>query len=154
MPNINNQIQQIITTRKEARLPQIEKEIKFLQDVKSKVANLDSVINTVNHQMAEKHGPYYAMLQSDPSMESRFMAVSTTQVKKLIDEQLEQKAENWNVARMGKVELTVLRLALYEMQYDEDVPAGVAINEAVELAKKFGQESSGAFVNAVLAKFV
>lgn len=71
-----------------------------------------------------------------------------------IDEQLEQKAENWNVARMGKVELTVLRLALYEMQYDEDVPAGVAINEAVELAKKFGQESSGAFVNAVLAKFV
>ncbi len=71
-----------------------------------------------------------------------------------IDEQLEQKAENWNVARMGKVELTILRLALYEMQYDEDVPAGVAINEAVELAKKFGQESSGAFVNAVLAKFV
>ncbi|MBQ9136301.1 MAG: transcription antitermination factor NusB [Lachnospiraceae bacterium] len=71
-----------------------------------------------------------------------------------IDEQLEQKAENWNVARMGKVELTILRLALYEMMYDEDVPAGVAINEAVELAKKFGQESSGSFVNAVLAKFV
>ncbi|MBO5167332.1 MAG: transcription antitermination factor NusB [Lachnospiraceae bacterium] len=71
-----------------------------------------------------------------------------------IDEQLEQKAENWNVARMGKVELTILRLALYEIMYDEDVPAGVAINEAVELAKKFGQESSGSFVNAVLAKFV
>lgn len=71
-----------------------------------------------------------------------------------IDEQLEQKAENWNIARMGKVELTILRLALYEMMYDEDVPAGVAINEAVELAKKFGQESSGSFVNAVLAKFV
>ena len=71
-----------------------------------------------------------------------------------IDEQLEQKAENWNVARMGKVELTSLRLALYEIMYDEDVPAGVAINEAVELAKKFGQESSGSFVNAVLAKFV
>ena len=71
-----------------------------------------------------------------------------------IDEQLEQKAENWNVARMGKVELTILRLALYEIMYDEDVPAGVAINEAVELAKKFGQDSSGSFVNAVLAKFV
>ena len=71
-----------------------------------------------------------------------------------IDEQLEQKAEKWNVARMGTVELTILRLALYEMMYDEDVPAGVAINEAVELAKKFGQESAGSFVNAVLAKFV
>ena len=76
-------------------------------------------------------------------------------LKKLpdLDEQLNKKAENWNVSRMGKVELTVLRLALYEMQYDESVPTGVAINEAVELAKKFGQEGSGAFVNAVLAKF-
>lgn len=70
-----------------------------------------------------------------------------------IDEKLNSKTENWDVARMGKVELTVLRLALYEMQYDEDVPASVAINEAVELAKKFGQDNSGAFVNAVLAKF-
>lgn len=70
-----------------------------------------------------------------------------------LDEQLNEKAENWDIGRMGKVELTVLRLALYEMQYDEDVPVSVAINEAVELAKKFGQESSGAFVNAVLAKF-
>jgi len=70
-----------------------------------------------------------------------------------IDEKLNSKAENWDVARMGKVELTVLRLALYEMQYDEDVPVGVAINEAVELAKKFGQDNSGAFVNAILAKF-
>lgn len=70
-----------------------------------------------------------------------------------IDGQLNTKAENWDVTRMGKVELTVLRLALYEMLYDEDVPVSVAINEAVELAKKFGQESSGAFVNAVLAKF-
>ncbi len=70
-----------------------------------------------------------------------------------IDAQLNSKAENWDVARMGKVELTVLRLALFEMQYDEDVPVGVAINEAVELAKKFGQDNSGAFVNAILAKF-
>ena len=70
-----------------------------------------------------------------------------------IDAQLEKKAENWNLKRMGKVDLTVLRLALYEMQYDEDVPVSVAINEAVELAKKFGQDGSGAFVNAVLAKF-
>lgn len=70
-----------------------------------------------------------------------------------IDGQINAKAENWDVSRMGKVELTLLRLALYEMQYDEDVPVSVAINEAVELAKKFGQDNSGAFVNAVLAKF-
>ena len=70
-----------------------------------------------------------------------------------IDAQLNEKAENWDIKRMGKVELTVLRLALYEMKYDEDVPVSVAINEAVDLAKKFGQDSSGSFVNAILAKF-
>ena len=71
-----------------------------------------------------------------------------------IDKQLSEKAENWDITRMGKVELTVLRLAVYEIERDDSVPASVAINEAVELAKKFGQDGSGAFVNAVLAKFV
>ncbi len=71
-----------------------------------------------------------------------------------IDKQLSEKAENWDITRMGKVELTVLRLAVYEIEKDDSVPASVAINEAVEIAKKFGQDGSGAFVNAVLAKFV
>ena len=54
---------------------------------------------------------------------------------------------------MGKVDLTLIRLAVYEIQYDDEIPTGVAINEAVELAKKYGQENSPAFVNGVLAKF-
>ncbi len=70
-----------------------------------------------------------------------------------IDEKLNMTAEGWQTKRMGKVDLTILRLAVYEIKYDEDIPAGVAINEAVELAKKFGQDSSPAFVNGVLAKF-
>lgn len=71
-----------------------------------------------------------------------------------LDSLLDEKAEGWDVKRMGKIELAVLRLALYEMKYDEDVPTSVAINEAVELAKKFGQDNSGSFVNAILAKLV
>ncbi len=70
-----------------------------------------------------------------------------------IDEQLNERAEGWNTARMGKVDLTILRLAVYEINYDETVPTGVAINEAVELAKKFGQDASSGFVNGILAKF-
>lgn len=70
-----------------------------------------------------------------------------------LDAQLKEKAEGWDIKRIGKVELTVMRLALYEMQHDDDVPVSVAINEAVELAKKFGQDNSGSFVNAILAKF-
>lgn len=71
-----------------------------------------------------------------------------------IDAQLNEKAEGWNIERMGKVELTVLRIAVFEILFDEEVPGTVAINEAVEIAKQYGQAASGGFVNAVLAKFV
>lgn len=70
-----------------------------------------------------------------------------------IDADLNDKVEGWNTLRMGKVDLTILRLAVYEILFDEEIPTGVAINEAVELAKKFGQDSSPSFVNGVLAKF-
>lgn len=71
-----------------------------------------------------------------------------------IDKQINEKAEKWSTTRMGKVDVTLIRLAVYEILYDESVPAGVAINEAVELAKKFGQDASPSFVNGILAKFV
>lgn len=70
-----------------------------------------------------------------------------------IDTALNAKVQGWNTDRMGKVDLTILRLAVYEITYDEEIPTSVAINEAVELAKKFGQDSSPSFVNGVLAKF-
>lgn len=71
-----------------------------------------------------------------------------------LDEKLNGIAQGWKTKRMGKVELTILRLALYEILYDEDVPEKVAINEAVELAKKFGGDDSSSFVNGILAKLV
>lgn len=70
-----------------------------------------------------------------------------------IDRVLNEKVQGWDIGRMGKVDLTVLRLSVYEILFDEEIPTGVAINEAVELAKKFGQDSSPSFVNGVLAKF-
>ena len=70
-----------------------------------------------------------------------------------IDTALNEKVQGWNTGRMGKVDLTILRLAVYEIMYDEDIPTSVAINEAVELAKKFGQDASSGFVNGILAKF-
>lgn len=70
-----------------------------------------------------------------------------------LDAMINRQAKGWTTQRMGKVDLTILRLAVYEIAFDEEVPTGVAINEAVELAKKFGQEESSGFVNGVLAKF-
>ena len=71
-----------------------------------------------------------------------------------IDRILEGVAEGWRLGRMGRVELTILRLACFEIRFDETVPDKVAINEAVELAKKFGGDESPSFVNGVLAKLV
>ncbi len=70
-----------------------------------------------------------------------------------IDASLNEKITGWNTERVGKIELTILRIAVYEIKDDEGVPTGVAINEAVELAKKFGQDGASSFVNGVLAKF-
>ena len=71
-----------------------------------------------------------------------------------LDEEINKVAQGWNTKRMGRVELTILRQAVYEMRYDSDVPDKVAINEAVELAKKFGGNDSPAFINGVLARLV
>lgn len=70
-----------------------------------------------------------------------------------IDAMINKEAKGWDTTRMGKVDLTLIRLAVYEIRFDDEIPTGVAINEAVELAKKFGQENSPGFVNGVLAKF-
>lgn len=71
-----------------------------------------------------------------------------------IDALLNEHTKGWKTARMNKVDLTILRLAVYEIKWDEDVPTGVAIDEAVELAKKYSSDEGPAFVNAVLAKLV
>ena len=71
-----------------------------------------------------------------------------------IDGMINEVATGWKTSHMGKAELTILRLAVYEMKYDEEIPVNVAINEAVELAKKFGSDDAPAFVNGILAKLV
>ena len=68
-----------------------------------------------------------------------------------IDKLIEENAKGWTIERLGKVELTILRLAVYEIKFDEDIPVSVAINEAVELSKRFGRDESYSFINGILA---
>ncbi len=70
--------------------------------------------------------------------------------RRQIDETIEAVSLNWRLDRMAKVDRNVLRLAVHELLHRPDVPVKVVIDEAIELAKKFGSESSGAFVNGVL----
>ncbi|MCI7180441.1 MAG: transcription antitermination factor NusB [Schaedlerella sp.] len=69
-----------------------------------------------------------------------------------IDALIDEKSADWKTKRMNKVDLAILRLAVYEMRWDDDIPVGVAINEAVELAKKFSSDEGPSFVNGVLAR--
>lgn len=71
-----------------------------------------------------------------------------------IDAHLSQVSTGWKISRMSKIDLNILRLAVFEIKYDEEIPDKVAIDEAVELAKAYGGDSSSAFVNGVLAKIV
>lgn len=112
----------------------------------------------MEEELMEQIDFYFDSLEEEPKEEdvaylkSRFHKVM--EHKDEIDEILESTASGWKLNRMGKVDLTVMRLAIFEIKYDDDIPTKVAINEAVEIAKLFGGDSSGAFVNGVLAKVV
>ncbi len=71
-----------------------------------------------------------------------------------LDEVLSQLSRNWRVERMSPVDRNVIRLALYELQHCETVPVNVAINEAIELAKRFGTTEGASFVNGMLDRAV
>jgi N utilization substance protein B len=67
---------------------------------------------------------------------------------------LQRVADHWSVDRMAVVDRNVLRCALYELLYLDDIPAKVTINEAIEIAKRFGSEESGAFINGILDRIM
>lgn len=71
-----------------------------------------------------------------------------------IDEKIKSHLKDWSFERISKVDIAILRLAIYEISYREDIPCKVSINEAVELAKIFSEESSPAFINGVLAEII
>lgn len=70
-----------------------------------------------------------------------------------LDAAINEVSKGWKTICMGKVDLTLIRLAVYEIRFEEEIPVKVSINEAVELAKKYGTDDSPAFVNGILAKF-
>lgn len=73
--------------------------------------------------------------------------------KSIIDKMIDENVTGWKTTRMSKVDLTILRMAVYEMKWDDDIPLKVAINEAVELSKIYSTDIGPSFINGVLAKF-
>jgi N utilization substance protein B len=71
-----------------------------------------------------------------------------------IDDYIRKYAKGWSLERMARVDLAIIRLALYELLFMDDIPISVSINEAVELAKKYGNEKSSSFINGILGNFI
>ena len=111
-----------------------------------------------SEEMDEQVSMYFDGVREEETLSEKDETYITEKYKKIvekipeIDEMLNASAKGWKTSRMGRVDLTILRLAVYEMKFDEDIPEKVAINEAVELSKKFGGDESPAFINGVLAK--
>ena len=118
---------------------------------------LDSQVDTFleglgSHSESAKGESEEGLEKVRAELKQKFYAVAEHQEE--IDKKIEEKSNGWSLKRLAKADVTALRLAIYEILYDEDVPAGVAVNEAVELAKSYGGDESPQFVNGVLAKLV
>lgn len=108
-------------------------------------------------ELAEQVTWYLDDVEDATGEEKRYLEERTNKIYgKLseLDEAINEVAEGWKTKRMSKVDLTLIRLALFEIRFDESVPEKVAINEAVELAKLYGGNESPAFINGILAKLV
>lgn len=110
-----------------------------------------------NDELDEQVASYFEELPDVTEAEHAYIAGKFEKIKDRIpeiDAKINGVAKGWKTDRMGKADLAILRVAVYEMLFDENVPVSVAINEAVELAKKFGGDESPSFVNGILAKLV
>lgn len=88
--------------------------------------------------------------KQDPFMNN--LVFGTIEHSKELDELISPHLVNWTIDRLANIDKTILRMAAYELKYEQDIPANVTIDEAVELAKAFGDDQSSKFVNGVLSK--
>ena len=121
--------------RREAR----EKVIQTLFQIENTELSVDEAMTYI---LEEQTDPFYDKLVR-----------GTAENIEEIDKVLSEKLENWSLDRLPKIERTILRLAVFELIYNKEVPEKVVLNEAIELCKTFGDEKSSRFVNGVLSKF-
>lgn len=110
---------------------------------------------TDREEMPEQLRLYFEKMERLEDRDREYMEAKVERVLAHAEETdglLNQVSRGWKTSRMNRVDLTILRLAVYEMRYDDSVPVSAAINEAVELGKRFGGNDSGSFINGILGK--
>lgn len=106
-------------------------------------------------EMPEQIEYYFSTLEDAADKDKEYIKrkyAAVLEKTEEIDELINANAKGWKTTRMNKVDLSILRLAVYEMKWDDEVPVGVAINEAVELTKMFSSDEAPSFINGVLGK--
>lgn len=109
----------------------------------------------VQQNFSEKAKDAYMNTYVDKSSDKKYFERLYSNVvanKDAIDEKIKEFSKNWSFNRISKVDLSIMRLAIAEILYEEKLPASVSINEAVELAKRFGGKNSGKFINGILGE--
>lgn len=107
--------------------------------------NIEELKNMVDNQLV--------LDERDISYIDDILTGSSNHMDK-IDNIIRENSKGWKFERISKVDLSILRLALYEILFRDDIPESVSINEAIELAKKYGGEKTSSFINGILGSFV
>lgn len=133
-----------------------ESAVQFLYSADiNKDGNLEEMLEEFfNSEFDYKENEYKDKLSSKDMKFAEEIIKGTIEKLAQIDQIIQDNTTGWSKDRIAKVDLAILRLALYEMLFRDDIPASVAINEAIELAKKYSTDESGGFVNGVLGKII
>lgn len=111
-------------------------------------------LDLMGEEVMEELSPFLRQQERDPQAcrFARRIVEGVHEHRALLDESIQRVAQNWQIQRMAVIDRNVLRLASYELLYCEDIPPKVAINEAIELGKRYSTANSGAFINGILDK--
>lgn len=106
-------------------------------------------------EMPKQYQLFLDTLEKSSENNRAYISTKVTDIAQRLDEidkKINEVSVGWSTDRMSKTDLTIIRLAYYEMKMDEEIPKKVAVDQAVELAKKYGSDESPAFINGILAK--
>ena len=132
-----------------------EDAFKLLFEIRITGSQPDNVIEYLVQTLSEDNDMWAQKRISETNLDYiRTVVTGTEENLASINSIIESKLKNWSIERLSKVNLVLLQLAVYEIEFIDDIPFKVSVNEAVELAKKYGDTESGAFINGVLGSII
>lgn len=140
-------------SRRTAREISLQMLYQFEFQKENTAEQIDIYLNTLKEEKHHNDEPLKKLVQIDIDFIKEEINGVLTNFE-MIDKTIEEYALDWHLDRIAKVDLTILRLAVYEILFKPDIPKEVSINEAVELAKKYSTEEAKKFVNGILGKVV